>query len=61
MTRFEIDESNLSAGERRFLRDIAAKAKPAPRQALPPGYAEEIERMYGDCGEGEVDRWKVQW
>jgi hypothetical protein len=61
MTRYEIDESNLSAGERRFLRDIAAKAKQAPRQPLPEGYLQSLEEAFGgSCAEPE-DRWQIQW
>jgi hypothetical protein len=32
--KIEIDESRLSAGERRFLRDIMAKTKQAPEPEL---------------------------
>jgi hypothetical protein len=55
--RIEIDEKRLSPGERRFLRDIMAKTRPT-RPDLPPGYAEELERVYGDCP-APVDRWQV--
>jgi hypothetical protein len=51
--KIEIDESRLSAGERRFLRDIMAKQAPEPE--LPPGYRAELERVFGSCADGDLE------
>jgi len=56
--RISLTDPRLSHGERRFLRDVAEKLKQSPRQPLPEGYRRAINEAFGDCGEGETDRWQ---
>jgi hypothetical protein len=57
--RISLSDSRLSRGERRFLEHIATKLRqPTPRQPLPEGYERALRETFGDCGEGERDRWQ---
>jgi hypothetical protein len=52
-------DPRLSPTERQVLRNVAEKLQQPPRQPLPPAYAEEIERVYGDHYGGDRDRWQI--
>ena len=57
--RISLSDPRLSQGERRFLRDVAEKLR-EPRRGgpLPEGYRQALEETFGDCGEGDTDRWQ---
>ena len=55
--RLDLNDPRLTRSERRYLEALAEKLRPS-RQPLPPGYREAIEQAFGDCGEGDVDRWQ---
>jgi hypothetical protein len=57
--RISLTDPRLTAGERRFLRDIAGKLiDTTPRQPLPPEYQRAIDEVFGSCGEGDRHRWQ---
>ena len=57
--RISLTDPRLTAGERRFLRDIAGKLiDTTPRQPLPPEYQLAIDEVFGSCGEGDRHRWQ---
>jgi hypothetical protein len=56
--RIELTDPRLTRSERCYLEALAEKLKPQPRQPLPEGYRQALQETFGDCGEGERDRWQ---
>ena len=53
-----LSDPRLTAGERRFLRDIAGKLiGTTPRQPLPPEYQRAIDEVFGVPAK-DRDRWQ---
>lgn len=58
--RLDLNDPRLTRSERRYLEALAEKLKPQPRQRLPEGYRKALEETFGDCGEGDQDRWQAE-